>query len=110
MKNYIQNGDSITITAAADVTSGAGVVIGKMFGIATGDALSGAQVTIVRKGVFNLPKLAAQAWTVGAKVYWNDSLGQCTTVVGTNTLIGCAVQVAADPSDSGIVLVDGAIH
>lgn len=107
MKNFIQSGENITLTAAADVASGSGVLVGSLFGVATGDAKLGDPVTIVRRGVFALEKTAAQAWGVGAKVFWNDTAKECTTVASGNTLIGLAVQSAADPSDTGVVLLDG---
>ena len=105
MKNYIQAGENITVAAPADVNAGDGVLIGSLFGVATGKALSGANVTIVRRGVFTLPKTSAQAWTVGAKIYWTGT--ECTTTASGNTLIGLAIQAAADPSATGTVLLDG---
>lgn len=107
MKNFIQAGENISLAAPADVLSGGGVLVGSLFGVATADALSGEIVTIVRRGVFELPKISAQAWTLGAKVYWNDATKECTTVAGGNILVGFAVQAAADPSDTGVVLLDG---
>lgn len=103
MKTYIQPGETLTVPAPADVLSGAGVLVGSLFGLANGAALSGADVTISRKGVFSINKLAAQAWTVGAKVYWNDTAKECTTVASGNTHIGFAAEAAADPSPTGIV-------
>lgn len=105
MKNFIQPGANITVVAPGLVASGDGVLIGSLFGVATGDAESGAEVTLVRHGVFSLPKLSAQAWTVGEKIYWDGS--ECTTVVSTNKLIGVAVEIAADPSATGKVVLDG---
>jgi len=107
MKNFIQPGENISVPAPADVASGAGVLVGSLFGVSTGAALSGESVTLVRRGVFELPKISAQAWTVGAKIYWNNTAKECTTVTSGNTLVGLAVQAAADPSDTGIVLLDG---
>lgn len=105
MKNYIQRGENLTLTAPADVNSGEGVLVGAMFGVAAGTAKSGDDVTLVRKGVFQLKKLAAQAWTVGAKIYWNKTDNHCTTVASGNTLIGYAVSAAADPSETGVVVL-----
>lgn len=105
MKNYIQRGENLTVPAPADVPSGSGVLIGGMFGVAVADAVSGQDVTIVRKGVYSLKKLSAQAWTTGAKIFWNDTAKECTTVVGSNTLIGYATGAAADPSPTGIVVL-----
>ncbi len=105
MKNYIQPGEKITVAAPAAVASGAGVLVGAMFGVAATAAASGADVTIVRKGVFNMNKLTAQAWTEGAKVYWNDTAKECTTVATSNTLIGYAAGAVADPSATGPVVL-----
>ena len=108
MKNYIQNGENIAVTAKADIASGAGVLVGALFGVATGNVKSGAKVTLVRIGVFELPKTSEQAWTEGAKVYWDDTNKLCTTTKTSNTLIGVAARAAKNPSPTGSVLLDGA--
>ena len=105
MKNFIATGNTLTITAEADIASGAGVLIGSIFGVATGPIANGAQGVINLTGVYDLPKTASQAWTVGAKVYWDNTAKACTTTVGSNTLIGIAVltiaiSVAERPSRS----------
>lgn len=110
MKNYVQPGEHLTLTMTAAVASGAGVLIGTIFGVAQGNAAEGEQVVLVRRGVFDLPKLAAQAWTAGAKIYWNDTDKVCTTVASGNTVIGAAVEAAANPSAVGRVLLDGMIR
>ena len=110
MKNYIQTGGVVTVTAAADVVSGAGVLVGAIFGVAQADAKSGTEVSLVRGGAFELPKTSAQAWTVGAKVYWDDTAKVVTTTATANTLIGAALVAAANPSATGIVLLDGAVR
>jgi len=58
MKNFVQPGDNITLNAPADVLSGAGVIIGSIFGVANGDVLSGAPVVLSTVGVFDLPRTA----------------------------------------------------
>ena len=109
MKNYIQAGLNVTVVAAAAVLSGGGVLVGAMFGVASAAAAIGEEVVLVRQGVFTLPKLSAQAWAVGDKIYWDDGAGQCTTVALGNTLIGMAHAVAANPTATGEVLLPGVI-
>lgn len=92
MKNYVDSGDTVTVTAPAAVASGAGVLIGSLFGVAQGAAANGASLVIVTKGVFNLTKVGSQAWTVGVKVYWDNTNKRCTTVSTDNTLIGVATE------------------
>ncbi|SDL37013.1 DUF2190 family protein [Paracoccus chinensis] len=90
MKNFIAVGNVITVVAPAAVTSGQGMLVGSMFGVAARDAASGAEVELNLTGVFDLPKAASQAWTVGQRVYWDSTAKVATNVVGTNTLIGVA--------------------
>jgi predicted RecA/RadA family phage recombinase len=91
MRNYIQPGHALTLIAPYDVVSGDGLLIGAIFGVATGDALSGAEVEAQLTGVLDLAKVASQAWTAGAKVYWDNTAKRATTVASGNTLIGVAV-------------------
>lgn len=108
MKNYVQPGDTVTVAAPYDVASGGGALVGAIFGIAGGDALSGADVQLTRVGVFTHAKTSAQAWTVGAKLYWDNSAKVFTTTSSGNTLVGVAAAAAANPSATGTVLLDGA--
>lgn len=110
MKNYVQPGENITLAAPYDVDAGDGALVGSIFGVAQETVLSGADVVLVRRGVFELAKTSAQAWTVGAKIYWDNSAKVCTTVSTSNTLIGAAAAAAANPSATGTVLLDGAVR
>lgn len=107
MKNYIQEGKTLTVTAISDVASGGGVLIGSLFGVAIGSAASGSSVTISRSGVFSLPKVEAQAWTVGDQIFWDDGDTTCTTASEGNVLIGLAVAAAANPTTTGTVALVG---
>ncbi|WP_349361230.1 DUF2190 family protein [Stappia sp.] len=95
MKNYVQPGTTLTLTAPYAVTSGDGLLVGSIFGVAAGDAASGATIEAALTGVFDLTKIGSQAWTVGAKIYWDDTNKRCTTVATDNTLIGVAVEAVA---------------
>ena len=103
--NFIQEGRVVTVTAPGAVSSGDGVQVGQLFGVAQIDAASGADVEIDTQGVYTLPKTSAQAWAVGALVYWTGTL--CTTTAGTNLPIGCAMAAAANPSGTGRVRLNG---
>lgn len=84
--------------------------MGSLFGVAQAAALSGADVPLVARGVFEHAKTSAQAWTVGAKIYWDNSAKVFTTTASGNTLVGAAAAAAANPSDAGLVYLDGAIR
>lgn len=101
MKNYVQAGDIVTIPAPAAISSGAGIVVGTLFGVATRDAESGADMDIATTGVFDLVKVGSQAWTVGAAIYWDAANARCTTVSTSNTLIGkCVLAVGSGAGET----------
>ena len=92
MKNYVQPGNTLTLTAPYAVTSGDGLLVGSIFGVASGDAALNDPVETALTGVFDLTKVGSQAWTVGAKVYWDDTNKRTTSVATSNTLIGVATE------------------
>lgn len=96
MKNYIQSGDALVVAAPANTSSGAGVLVGSIFGVAVHDALNGADLAIKTTGVFQLPKAGSQAWAVGDKVYWDAAEDECSTDSTKGMLIGIAVEAVAD--------------
>lgn len=91
MKTFVAAGDTITVTAPYNRLSGEGAKVGQIFGICANDALSGAELVIKTRGVFEITKIGSQAWAVGALVYWDDTNKRCTTVSTGNLLIGVAV-------------------
>ena len=95
MRNYIQPGHAITLLAPYDVVSGAGLLVGSIFGVASHDAVSGAEIETQLTGVIDLAKVASQAWTAGAKVYWDNTAKNTTKTLTSNTLIGVATEAVA---------------
>lgn len=110
MKNYVQPGNAITLTAPYAVASGDGLLVGSIFGVASCTAALGETVEAALVGVFDLTKVGSQAWTAGAKVYWDNTNKRCTTVATDNTLIGMATEaVASGAGDTiGRVRLNGA--
>ncbi|MCC5968243.1 MAG: DUF2190 family protein [Natronohydrobacter sp.] len=101
MKNYVQPGNTITLSAPYSVASGDGLLVGAIFGVASGAAALGEPVEAALVGVFDLTKVGSQAWTAGAKVYWDNTNKRCTTVATDNTAVGVAVEaVASGASDT----------
>ncbi len=107
MKNFVSAGSQLTVPAPAAVTSGAGVLVGSIFGVANAATESGADVVLTVAGVFDLPK-AAVALTVGATVYWDNSAKAVTTTASGNTKIGVAVAAALSGAATGRVRLNGA--
>jgi predicted RecA/RadA family phage recombinase len=102
MKNLVQKGETLTLAAPYAVDSGEGVLIGQLFGVASGDAENGASVDIATVGVFDLAKTSAAVFTVGAPVYFDTATKTCrsgndddSNSAGENdALIGVAVAAA----------------
>ena len=93
MKNFVQHGNTLTLTAPTDLTSGDGVIVGSIFAIANTNALTGQDVECELAGVFELPK-ATGALAQGAKVYWNNTSKNVTGTASGNTLIGVTTKGA----------------
>jgi predicted RecA/RadA family phage recombinase len=53
--------------------------------------------------VYELPKVSAQAWAIGAPIYWDPVAKLMTTVTTSNVLAGYAAEVAANPTAVGRV-------
>lgn len=107
MKNFIQAGKVLTLTAPAAVTSGQLVKVGQIVGVAVTAAASGASVEVETQGVFTLPK-AAVAVTAGAPLYYDPAAAKLTptSAVGV-TLVGVALEAAAIGDANVTARLDG---
>lgn len=108
MKNYVQPGEVLELTApAGGVVAGTGVKIGEVLVIPLVDAAVGVKFNGVRVGVVDHAKLSAQAWSEGDQVNWDNTNKRFTTVTTGNFKAGIAVAAAANPSSTGKVLLTG---
>ena len=55
-------------------------------------------------GIYDLPKTASQAWTVGQLIYWDVATSRVTNVVATNKLIGVAVLAVGAGAGAGEIV------
>jgi predicted RecA/RadA family phage recombinase len=95
MKNFVQPGDVLTFHApTGGLSSGDGVLVGGLFGVAAYDAAEGAEVEVQLKGVFRLPK-ATGAVAEGQALYWDATAKVLTTTASGNTLAAHAAEAAA---------------
>jgi|DewCreStandDraft_4_1066084.scaffolds.fasta_scaffold16191_3 predicted RecA/RadA family phage recombinase len=104
MKNYVQEGKSLPVTAPAAVASGQYVTVGSIRGVAAYDAPQGEPVEVVTEGVFTLPKATADNVAAGDLLYWDAAAGKATKTAGTGSkpLVGVAVKAAGN----GVATVD----
>jgi predicted RecA/RadA family phage recombinase len=99
-RTYLQPGNTVdAVAGTGGVTSGVPVVWGSLFGVPAVTAAEGATYSLELTGVHALPKDSA-AIGAGAKAYWDAGAGKVTATVGTNRLIGAAVEaaLAGDPT------------
>lgn len=98
MKNYVQDGKAITLTApSGGVVSGNGYLVGALFVVALHSAAVGESFEARTIGVITLPK-ASGAIAEGVKLYWDNTAKNITTTATNNTFIGYATkaQVSGD--------------
>ena len=88
MKNFIQPGNTVTVTLTAAASSGDVVIVNNLVGIAATDGANGDDIEIQVTGVFELPKTSANTPGQFALAYWDTSAGEVTTTSTDNTLIG----------------------
>lgn len=100
MRNYVQAGDVMTVAAPANVSAGAGVIVGGLFGVALSDALSGALVQINTTGVVTLLK-AAGTINPGVRVFWDNAASRVTTTAAGNFCIGFHAGTVANSGAAG---------
>lgn len=110
MRNFIQPGQIVTVIAPANLTSGQGVLVGALFGVATGDALQGTPVEICRSGVFSLGAVTADTGVAGDKAYWDNNNRRITKTATNNTLVGALTATKSGTEGTAAVLLDGVIR
>jgi predicted RecA/RadA family phage recombinase len=112
MKNYVQAGDVVTLSAPRDVVSGELVAVGRVVGVAQAGAKSGEPVALVRRGVFSdLVKKSGQSWSVGDVLYYDATAKKLTNVEAETVFaVGAAMAQAESTATVGTVLLDGAVR
>ena len=94
-KNYIQPGNTVTVTAPANVAAGRGVAIKSLVGVTAFGASAGEDVEIHLVGVFEVP-VAGTAPTPGDEIFLNVTTGLFTTddAGGDNPYAATVIEVA----------------
>ena len=98
----------LTLTApSGGVTTGTVYLIGSLAVVALYSAAQTLPFSALVTGVIEYAKVSAQAWAEGEKVYWDNTAKNFTTTSAGNTLVGVAVAVAANPTATGLLRLDG---
>lgn len=99
MKNFVQEGETLTLTPAAAVASGIGYLFGAgLFGVAANDVDSGEAGEFVTEGVVTIGKTSALAIAVGDRVFWDPAGKVVNKTTTAQQCVGVAVTAASNPS------------
>lgn len=107
MKNYVQHGDTIPLTApSGGVVADTSYLIGAIFGVAMDTAVEGATFDLRRTGVFKFPKKSGEAWAEGDALYWDNVAFALTKTAGSlkKVAIATAVAVTGDARGAAVIL------
>lgn len=99
-KTFVQKGDVVTVIApAGGVSSGDGVLIGSLFGIATHDAAAGAELELGVSGVWDIAADTSLVIDEGDRVFWDGTNDWVDKTSTAQVCVGVCVldKVSAGP-------------
>ncbi|MGT2507906.1 DUF2190 family protein [Cupriavidus basilensis] len=106
MKNFVQCGDTLTITAPYALNSGDAVLVGKIFGVAVANIANGADGEVITEGVFDVTALSTDTPAQGAVLYWDTVNKRLTTTSAGNTRVGVATVAKANGVTTARIRLD----
>lgn len=99
MRNFVQEGQTLTLTPAANVAAGEGYLFGAgLFGVALTDVASGQPGPFITEGVVEIAKTSALQIDVGDRVFWVPGSKVVNKTATSQVNVGVAVAGAANPS------------
>jgi predicted RecA/RadA family phage recombinase len=109
MKNFVQEGEYLRMTAPYAVSSGGGALVGATFGVAVTDLANAEVGVFALEGVYTLTKAtgASTGGAQGAKAYWIAADKKVTAASSGNTLIGVFAATCADGDATANVRLNG---
>jgi predicted RecA/RadA family phage recombinase len=107
MKNFLQDGKTITLTApTGGVTGGLFYKIGLFFGCAAFSAAEAASFELCRSGAFTgVPKATSETWAEGELLYWDDSAKKFTKTSTSNSKQAIVLAVAGSSATVGDIVL-----
>lgn len=106
MKNFIADGETMLITAGADLSAGDVHAMAGGIGVAIEDIANGAVGAVRVRGAFRLPKATGTAWTAGDVLYWDATPGELTKTSTSNTPAGIAYADAGSSDAVGVCVLN----
>lgn len=110
MKNYVQPGDNLTVTAPYALTPGDGCKVGLLFGISCATYASGAtDAELATEGVYDITALSTDtaSGTSLVAAYWDDTNKRITTTSSTHLKVGVIVAAKTSGQTTARVRLNG---
>jgi predicted RecA/RadA family phage recombinase len=101
MKNYVMDGEVVTMEAPYDLANGEAVQVGSVFGVSAKEAKLGEAVDLSTVGVFDLVAESTQSYLPGTELFWDAAKKRITSVSG----VGSCVGVCMAPKAAGTAVV-----
>lgn len=110
MKNFVQQGDVVSVTAPYALSSGDGCLVGVLFGVAQADAANGAAAELMTEGIFDIKALSTDtaSGTSLVAAYWDNTNKYITTTSTSNTKVGVIVAAKTSGQTTARVRLNGA--
>ena len=99
--NLFADGDRTELTSPYAVTSGQGMLVGTLFGVALSSVAISTPVAVAHVGIWDITKEPSLAISAGARVFWDNANRRVTTTTTSNVCIGHAT-VAALAADTTV--------
>lgn len=108
MKNFVQPGNAIDAAAPYARAPGEGALLGgSLFGVAVDSVASGSTGVFWTEGVYDIAKTAGQAYTLGQRLFWDNTNKLLTATSTGNVAVGVAVAAAATGDATARVKLQG---
>jgi len=101
---------TVTYTHTSATDADTVYLLGGRVMLAVNDALANAENVFLTRGHIEYAKATGEAWVGGQLLYWDNSAGNFTTTVGTNTKAGFAMEAAASADTTGQVFLENAVN
>lgn len=104
MKNFLQEGDTLTLTPTAAVAAGVGFQFGAgLFGIAVNDVAANTPGEFRITGVLTISKTSALAISVGDRLFWDATNKVVNKTASAQLCVGVACSAVANPSSTVLI-------
>lgn len=107
MKNELQVGRALNLTAPYDCTNTAAAAasakVGSIIAVAAATVLNGVAGVFYVEGCYNVAKATGETWAVGDLLYWDDTAKKYTKTSTSNTKAGYALAAALTGDTAGSI-------